>query len=238
LDVAGSHFGYIGTMLLNSKALNGLLCAALPVLLLTAQQQDPSFAPVEDQIGLPRVLLIGDSISMGYTIPVRVRLQGKANVHRIPENGGPSSNGTANIDSWLKPGNWDVIHFNFGLHDLKRMEDGNPQVSLMDYERNLRVIVQRLQRTSARLIWATTTPVPAGDVSPPRKPVDVPAYNAAARRVMESEGVAIDDLYEFVLPHQPEWQRPVNVHFTDAGSEALAQQVADVILRQLRERQR
>jgi lysophospholipase L1-like esterase len=225
-------------MSLSGKALSGLLCAVLSTLVLPAQQQDPSLAPVEDQIGLPRVLLIGDSISMGYTIPVRTRLQGRANVHRIPENGGPTTNGTANIDAWLKPGNWDVIHFNFGLHDLKRMEDGNPQVSLTDYERNLRVIVQRLKRTGARLIWATTTPVPPGDVSPPRKPEDVPAYNAAARRVMDSEGVLIDDLYEFVLPHLTEWQRPVNVHFTDAGSEALGQQVSKVILQQPRARQR
>ncbi len=63
---------------------------------------DPSLAPVEDVLGLPRVLLIGDSISMGYTIPTRELLAGKANVHRVPENGGPTSHGAERMDAWLE----------------------------------------------------------------------------------------------------------------------------------------
>ena len=63
----------------------------LVVLTLLAQEKnDPAFAPVTDDPKLPRVLLIGDSISIGYTIPVRKLLEGKANVHRIWENGGPT----------------------------------------------------------------------------------------------------------------------------------------------------
>ena len=46
----------------------------------------PSFAPIKDVPGLPRVLLIGDSISIGYTLPTRQRLIGVANVHRPPMN--------------------------------------------------------------------------------------------------------------------------------------------------------
>src|SRR5436305_496918 len=72
---------------------------------------DPAFAPVQDDPVLPRVLLIGDSISIGYTVPTRKLLQGKANVHRIPENGGPTSNGLAKLDKWLGDGKWEVIHF-------------------------------------------------------------------------------------------------------------------------------
>jgi len=70
-------------------------------------------------------------------------------------------------------------------------------------------------------------------VSPPRKPEDVAAYNAAALRVMNESGIAIDDLYAFALPRLKEIQRPVNVHFTDAGSEALARQVAASIRKAL-----
>src|SRR5689334_20512700 len=44
--------------------------------------------PVKDRPGLPRVLLIGDSISVCYTPATREELKGEANVHRIPENGG------------------------------------------------------------------------------------------------------------------------------------------------------
>lgn len=65
----------------------------------------PSLAPVEDVAKLPRVLLIGDSISMGYTVPVRKLLEGKANVHRIPTNGGPTSKGIAinNLNACVTP---------------------------------------------------------------------------------------------------------------------------------------
>ena len=47
---------------------------------------DPAFEPVKDDPTLPRILLIGDSISIGYTPATRKLLAGKANVHRIPEN--------------------------------------------------------------------------------------------------------------------------------------------------------
>ena len=62
---------------------------------------NPAFAPVKDDPGLPRVLLIGDSISIGYTVPVRERLKGRANVHRPTTNAGPTSNGVKNLDAWL-----------------------------------------------------------------------------------------------------------------------------------------
>ncbi len=46
--------------------------------------KNPAVRPIKDVPGLPRVLLIGDSISIGYTLQVRELLKGKANVHRIP----------------------------------------------------------------------------------------------------------------------------------------------------------
>ncbi|MFY8230115.1 MAG: SGNH/GDSL hydrolase family protein, partial [Opitutales bacterium] len=72
---------------------------------------------VQDDPKLPRVLLIGDSVSRGYTQPTRVALAGKANVHRAPANCGPTASGLKNLDVWLGAGKWDVIHFNFGIHD-------------------------------------------------------------------------------------------------------------------------
>src|SRR5262245_41201760 len=80
---------------------------------------NPAYAQIEDVAGLPRVLLIGDSISIGYTLDVREELKGKANVHRPATNCGPTTSGVRGIDQWLKvgagSGKWDVIHFNFGL---------------------------------------------------------------------------------------------------------------------------
>ncbi len=133
------------------------------------QALHPAFADVNDDPALPRVLLIGDSISIGYTLPTRRSLQGKANVHRIPVNGGPTIDGLEQLDRWIGSGKWDVIHFNWGLHDLKFMDDGQHQVAIDKYEAHLRDLVGRLKRTGAALIWASTTPVPDEEVSPPRQ---------------------------------------------------------------------
>ena len=199
----------------------------------TKTKPDPVLAPVADAPGLPRVLLIGDSISMGYTLAVRELLAGKANVHRPPANCGPTIRGVEQIDAWLGDGRWDVIHFNFGLHDLKIMDHGKQQVAPDQYEKNLRQLVQRMQKTKAKLIWCSTTPVPESS-SPPRHNADVSAYNAVAKQVMDEQGIAIDDLYAFALPQLAKIQRPNNVHFSPEGSKVLARQVAESIEKALK----
>lgn len=190
---------------------------------------NPALAPIQDKPGLPRVLIIGDSISIGYTLPTRALLEGKANVHRIPQNGGPTTNGLANLDKWLGEGPWKVIHFNWGLHDLKFMPEGHRQVEKEAYEKNLRTLVSRMKATGAHLIWATTTPVPEGELNPPRKFGDVADYNAIAERVMKENAVEIHDLNAWVTPKLKELQKPNDVHFHNAGSDYLGQRVAEVI---------
>jgi acyl-CoA thioesterase-1 len=206
-----------------------------------AKAPNPVLAPITDVPGLPRVLLIGDSISMGYTLAVRAKLAGKANVHRPPENCGDTARGVASLDKWLGAGKWDVIHFNFGLHDLKYLDaagqlaapDKGKQVHTLDeYEANLRKIVARLKQTGAKLIWAATTPVPGG--SNGRVEDDAMRYNVVAARVMQEQGVAINDLHAFVKPRQAQLQRPANVHFSTEGSAQLADVVAGKIAPLLR----
>jgi acyl-CoA thioesterase-1 len=187
---------------------------------------DPAFAPVVDDPALPRVLLIGDSVSIGYTVAVQKVLRGKANVHRIPDNGGATTYGLAHLSDWLGTGKWDVIHFNWGLHDLVMNQYGVEQVPLKQYANDLRVLVRRLKATGAKLVWGTTTPVPDYPVRPLRTNADVLAYNAAAYNVMAENGVAIDDLYNAVLPGLPQVQQQGNVHFTPAGYQELANSVA------------
>jgi lysophospholipase L1-like esterase len=196
------------------------------------KKKDPAFDAVKDDPNLPRVLLIGDSISIGYTPDTRKLLAGKANVHRIPTNGGPTTTGLANLKEWLGTSKWDVIHFNWGLHDIK-MDKGPHQVPIDQYEKNLRDLVKQLKATGAKLIWASTTPVPEGKLTPPRQNKDVIAYNAVARKIMEENGVAINDLYDFALPRLDKIQRPVNVHFTPEGSTTLAEKVAQAIQKAL-----
>ncbi|MSU51167.1 MAG: SGNH/GDSL hydrolase family protein [Opitutus sp.] len=197
-----------------------------------AKAPEPAYAKVEDVPGLPRVLLLGDSISIAYHLAVRGQLQGRANVHRPAENCADSAHGIKSLDSWLGAGKWDVIHFNFGLHDVKyldaagqyvRPDKGKQVASPAVYEANLRTIVARLRKTGAKLIFATTTPVPAQ--SRGRVENDEVRYNAVAVRVMRELGVAVDDLHAFVKPRQAQLQRPSNVHFTDEGSARLAEVV-------------
>lgn len=192
------------------------------------------FAAVTDDPALPRVLLIGDSISIGYTQPVRALLAGVANVHRVPENGGPTTRGRQQIEAWLGAGRWDVIHFNFGLHDIKLDPADRPLTTPAEYERNLLALVERLQATGARLVFATTTPVPARlEGGPRRRSADVVERNFIAARVMAARGVAVNDLYAVAVPRLAELQRPANVHFTPEGSRVLAAPVAAAIRQHL-----
>ena len=191
------------------------------------RRPNSAFAKIKDVPGLPRVLLIGDSISIGYTQATRKFLQGKANVHRIPTNGGPTSRGLQQIDKWLGTEKWDVIHFNWGLHDLKYIGEKR-QVPIDAYEKNLRKLVAKVKATKATLIWCQTTPVPAG-VKPRRSNDDVIAYNVIAAKIMKENGIAIDDLYTFANDKLSKIQRPKNVHFSPAGSKILASQVAKSI---------
>ncbi len=194
---------------------------------------NPAMDSIQDVAGLPRVLLIGDSISIGYTLPTRKLLEGKANVHRIPTNGGPTKNGVSNIAKWLGTSKWDVIHFNWGIHDLKYMPDGKRQVEPADYEANLRSLVATLKKTGAKLIWATTTPIPEGELNPSRKFGQVKEYNEIAAKVMAENGVAVDDLNAHITPQLATMQNPRDVHYTSGGSEYLAKQVAAEISKAL-----
>lgn len=205
---------------------------------------NPAYAQIEDEPGLPRVLLLGDSISIGYTLDVREALDGTANVHRPAENCGPTTRGLERLDAWLGDGPWDVIHANFGLHDLKFVDEqgrntspdlGHRQVPLDQYEENLGRILSRLEQTGASVIFATTTPVPPGE--PQREEGDELRYNEVARRVAERHGVTVNDLHAFIAPKfEAVAIRPGNVHFTAEGSDLLGNRVAEVIEEALEDR--
>ncbi len=106
---------------------------------------------------LPKVVLIGDSIRIGYAPFVAKQLDGKAIVISPTPNGEDSGNVLRNLDEWLIKERPDVVHINAGLHDLK-LKGSTYQVPLADYEKNLKTIVDRIQReTNASVIFATST---------------------------------------------------------------------------------
>jgi len=202
-----------------------------------------SFSETADDRPLPNVLIIGDSISIGYTQPLTEMLKGKANVVHNPGNAQHSGYGLAHLEEWLGETHWDVVHFNHGLHDLKYVdangkntrskEEGHIQVPLDRYRRNMEAIVLRLKKTGAKPIFATTTPFPDKPDGPLREADQVERYNAVALEIMKENDVALNDLCAFALPRLKELQRPNNVHFTPEGSEVLAREVARHVLQAL-----
>jgi hypothetical protein len=173
---------------------------------------------VKDDPKLPRVLLIGDSVSRGYTLAARAALGGKANVHRAPENCGPTANGIKKMDVWLGEGKWDVIHFNFGIHDRK--------TSNKDYEERLELIVKQLKATGAKLIWATTTPIPPDTKDGPEASTAIIEKNHIAADIMKKNMVHVNDLFAFITPQLSKVQNPMDVHFKGEGYDMLGRQVA------------
>jgi lysophospholipase L1-like esterase len=178
-----------------------------------------------DDPALPRVLLIGDSVSRGYTQSVRKALAGKANVHRAPANCGPTSLGLRKLDVWLGDGKWDLIHFNFGIHDRN--------TPVLEYSQRLEQLVKRMKKTGAKLVWASTTPIP--DVPEKKQTAaSIIERNKAAAQIMQKHGVVIDDLFTAVTPFLAEMQNPNDVHFNGAGYEFLGQRVGEAILEALK----
>lgn len=189
----------------------------------------------------PKVVLIGDSIRLGYAPNVAGRLAGKATVISPPANGGDSANVLAHLEEWVIREKPDVVHLNCGLHDLKLARaDGRHQVEPDQYGANLRRIVARIRgETGAALVFANTTPVAderhaRRGAGFDRTDADVRRYNAAALAVMGEAGVAVHDLYWLVEQAGPgRMLGPDGTHFTPEGSDRLAEAVADCIARQL-----
>jgi lysophospholipase L1-like esterase len=175
---------------------------------------------VEDVPGLPRVLLIGDSVSRGYTQAVRRELKGKANVHRAPENCGPVANGLRKVDVWLAHQKWDVIHFNFGIHDRA--------TTVADYSKRLEEFLERIEKTGAKIVWASTTPIP-DDPAKKQSAASIVEWNAAAEVLIKKRGHAVNDLFSKVTPKLDTLQNPKDVHFTAAGYDFLGAQVAEAL---------
>lgn len=209
----------------------------------------PEFLFVENDPELPNVLIYGDSVSIEYTERVRDSLQGQANVYRLYCNGGDSASFIPKMNKMNKTMRdgaldgawtfrWDVIHFNVGLHDLKYISNrqldkvnGEQVTAIEEYRQNLRDIVAYLKHldSGAKLIFATTTPVP--ECEPGRFAGDVQKYNQAALDVMrEYPEIEINDLFTFTKPYQSDWWTiPCNVHFNDVGKYAQGDEVARIL---------
>jgi lysophospholipase L1-like esterase len=188
----------------------------------------------------PHVILIGDSIRMGYQAIVARELGAQATLWAPDENGGNSRNVLEHLEAWVLARQPDIVHLNCGLHDIKRdFETGALAIPLLSYTSNLRDIFTRLQaETDAIVIWATTTPVNEAwhHANKPfdRFMRDVVAYNAAALTLAQSFSLPVDNLYAAMTAAGPDTHLVSDgVHFNDAGYALLGKAVADSIKRQL-----
>lgn len=195
----------------------------------------------------------GDNTNYGaHCVPVWVAL-GQSAV-ALPARSSPSVEGS----SGATDDPFDVISFQFGLHDIAWDEERLrlPQyVALLTNITSHLVAVQR--RHGTKLLWVKTTPVPTVPaygvgcngsatvcLNPARFDADVVLYNAAADTVMAAAvargaKIATADLYSFVLGRCggkpgyascPGFQLPNNVHFTPEGWSALAGEMHRVLL--------
>ena len=175
--------------------------------------------------GLPRVLLIGDSISCGYSPVVTALLQGQVHVDRLGTS--RSINDPVLLKEttmMLEEYPYGAIHFNNGLHGFHL--DGPA------YAGGLREYVGLLERLrgGAQLIWASSTPITKGDDVNTLDPQNekVVARNALAAEIMQEHAVPMNDLYQCVVG-KPDLRSPDGYHYNGAGYDALGQAVADAL---------
>jgi len=183
-----------------------------------------------------KVVLIGDSIRMGYQEVVRQELAGVAEVWGPEQNGGNSRNVLANLDAWALSAEPAVVHLNCGLHDLrKEFDTGEVAVPLAEYEGNVRQILGQVRdRVPGTLLWASTTPVNEEwhhqTKGFDRFEADVAAYNEVAAGIAGDLGVVIDDLFGVVTAAgRDELLGSDGVHFTEKGYGILGRAVASAV---------
>ncbi|HEV2693456.1 MAG TPA: SGNH/GDSL hydrolase family protein [Verrucomicrobiae bacterium] len=177
-----------------------------------------------NETNLPRVLLIGDSITRAYYPEVEKRLAGKAYVGRLSSSAfisDPALN--RQIKMMLHEYHFDIIHFNNGMHGWQHSE--------AEYEAAFPGLLATIKAGApdAKLIWANTTMLKESPHLPPGDQTQatddrVAARNAIALKYVQAAGIDVDDLSP-IGPGHPEYHSD-NVHFNDQGIALQAAQVA------------
>lgn len=170
------------------------------------------------QSDLPRVLLIGDSITRAYYKDVEQNLKGKAYCARLATSaaiGDPAL--LLQVHTFLSEAKFDVVHFNIGMHGWAYSED--------EYRKHLPELLKTIRKDApgARLIWASTTPV-RKDREPGPSNQRIRARNEIAQSYFSGQHIPIDDLYTLMDAH-PDLHSD-DVHFNKEGAALQANQVA------------
>ena len=190
---------------------------------------DPKLTPsndgwayVKDDPSLPRILIIGDSISRSYTAPLRVALRGKANVHRAPANCGRTDYFFQHGEVWLEQNGsnrWDLVLMNYGVHDYDKPPG--------QFAENLRKIVARLRQTGARIVWVRT--VPWGRATDDASVDRSPKTNETSDAVARAEGLAVIDLHSPMLAERGRLQTKDHTHWREEGAQLMGDLIARAV---------
>jgi len=181
---------------------------------------------------MKNLLLIGDSIRMGYDKSVKATLEGKVNVYFPGENCKFAAYLLRNFHEYLKDvkgENVDVVHWNAGLWDCLRLFGEDVHTPVEIYEYYIERLCVRIKKVcpNAKVIFATSTRVISEKMSDSFKRYneDIEAFNAAAVEVVRKHGFEIDDLYG-VSASLPEEAHSDAVHYyTSMGTKAFTDQV-------------
>lgn len=179
---------------------------------------------------LPRVLLIGNSITQGYYDNVEKGLKNRAYVARYT-----SSKGILDpelfeeLKNLLKHHKFSVIHFNNGLHGI----DYTPQ----QYEKGLNNLMNVLKRygQGAELIGATSTRVLPGFVgwkTDEENQKLIETRNEILVKVCGERNIEVDNLYDVTKDH-PDWFSGDKIHYNATGYQELSKQVVNFILKKI-----
>jgi len=184
-------------------------------------QCDETLVTTDDQ--REDVLVIGDSISIGYTPFIKSEFS-EYDVMHTPCNSRWSSNGVRRIDDWLamRP-HWKAITFNHGLWDLQR-ENGT---SLIEYEANLRIIASKIKAVTLNPVFIMTTGIPVNADGKFCRECELD-YQAVALQVMTDEGIPVVDLYTLsnsILEYHTNNELQNDVHFNSIGYSILGDEI-------------
>lgn len=180
------------------------------------------WVPGNDVADLPRVLLVGDSITRGYYKSVEEKLAGKAIVCRLATSKSLGDPGLlAEVNLVLSQTRFDVLHVNNGMHGWGYSEE--------EYTKALPDLLAALRKGApkSRIVWATTTPVRVADKldQSDAKTERVMVRNQAVVDLMTKEKIAVNDLFAEVKD-RPEMFSRDGVHMSPKGTAALSEKVA------------
>jgi lysophospholipase L1-like esterase len=189
------------------------------------------WAPHTNDRQLPRILLIGNSITRAYHKEVEALLKDKAYVVRLSTSKSIGDAGLlAEISLIMSDYSFDVVHFNNGLHGWEYSE-AEYKNAFHDFFETIRE-----KAPDAKYIWATSTPVfniASDAVSLDPRTDRIKARNKIAGDYFSGKNVVINDLFSLAVNHPEYYSGSDGVHLVKAGVTALANQVATEISKAL-----